>query len=253
MKGLIFKKNDKHFLDAIIAACAMVVYADEKIEDRERLKFQDVLINNDIIRSFELFNIDEVIITFNSYLELLEKTHFHGTVQLVDKIKKIKNPQQANLLSTICYITANADHNMSEYEYIVIKEICQILNIEQPDFNDLVIIDDNTINKVNITISKKIIDNEKDATSKLVLKAIPAVAIIIVKYCGKTVVSIIEEDNLMKPSIIFAYNLIPIAFGGSVIRTIYDSETFCTTILKYRNLLANAIRELIDESALDKG
>jgi tellurite resistance protein len=264
LKGILFKEDKEAILNAIIAACAITVYADKEIQNDELLKFCDLLINNEFIKSLERFNIDAAVQQLNDYIDCLKSSYFIGIVYLVDKVKYVNDPDIANLLVKICYLLSHADCKSHQYEDNAIIELCMVLKIEVPNFQDLFIIDQGLIDeadkllptdifgklKTNLgtLINKSNVKNIRfDLTTSYLAKAIPIIALLLLKYVGKPAISLIDDDAKMTPYITLLYDWIPEPVGP-VIRKVISSEAFCSYLLNNKDKLQFIMEKYIEES-----
>lgn len=248
---LFSNKSNDDLLDAIIAACAIVVFADGNIEDEEKIKFQNILKENEFINSLKDIDNNKVIITFNNYLETLKNTYFIGIVKLVDKIKKIEDNESKKLLVKLCYLIKHKDDKNYECEEIAIKELCIILNIDIPQLHDLIVFTESIEEKADKLISTTSIMDFKlediGSLNKYITKAVPMIALLLLKYVGSSVVNLIDDDKLIKPSLTFAYQCVPAPFG-IVLRSYINPEDFCSYMLKNRDLLKEIIMGYVEEN-----
>ncbi len=126
------KIMNKNLMDATMAACAWVALADGNIDASEKRKIIGCIEHNDTLK---IFNTSEVIEKFNKYVSKFEFDKIIGEAECQKVISKITDRSEAKTLVLVCCAIASADDNFDENEKIVVRKICQILNLPASEFN----------------------------------------------------------------------------------------------------------------------
>lgn len=129
----IKKYKTKSFMEAVIAGCAMIAYADGLLQSEEIAKLMDYFRIDERLR---LFDTTQVLETFNNFIGDFEFDLRLGKEKALRAIRKInKNPEEARLLILVCCAIGKSDGFFSESEKKAIREICMILGLNPAEFN----------------------------------------------------------------------------------------------------------------------
>lgn len=125
-----FKSRD--LLEAVIAGCTMVAYADGGISTEEKRKMLNYLKLSDQLK---VFNKDDIIKTFQKYAEKFEFDNIIGIGEVMQTVQKFRNKPQAQLVVRICCAIGAADGNFDELEQTVVRKMCLELGLNPADFD----------------------------------------------------------------------------------------------------------------------
>jgi len=127
----ITKFKSKELLEAILAGSAMVAYADGNVSSEEKQKLMCYLRTSDQLKVFDQ---NDVIKTFQKYVEKFEFDLAIGTGEAMASIAKFKEKPQGQLIVRVCCAIGAADGNFDEKERAVVRRMCSELNLNTADF-----------------------------------------------------------------------------------------------------------------------
>lgn len=128
----VSKFRNQTFLDAIIAACAMIAAADGNVSADEKQKMVNFLQRSEELKHFDS---SKVIATFNKFIDNFEFDLIIGKGEALKAIGKVKGKDdQARLLVRVAIAIANADNNFDDDEKDAAREICRELDLNPADF-----------------------------------------------------------------------------------------------------------------------
>ncbi len=137
LKALLVKHEQKirsqKFLEAAMAATAMLALADGKISFAELMARDYIL---DQVKELQVFEPNEAVELFRTYAETISLDPEKGEV-IVDKaITQLCGDEElAFLLLRICLVMAKADRDLSQQEQKVINGFCDILGLDKGEIN----------------------------------------------------------------------------------------------------------------------
>ena len=137
LKALLVKHEQKirsqKFLEAAMAATAMLALADGKISFAELMARDYIL---DQVKELQVFEPNEAVELFRTYAETISLDPEKGEV-IVDKaITQLCGDEElASLLLRICLVMAKADRDLSQQEQKVINGFCDILGLDKGEIN----------------------------------------------------------------------------------------------------------------------
>ncbi|WJQ81563.1 tellurite resistance TerB family protein [Brevibacillus brevis] len=119
-------------MDAVVAGCALVAAADGHIESSEKQKMASYINRSEELKVFDM---NDVISRFNHFVSGFEFDHGVGKMEALKAIGKLKNnPEAARILIGVCCAIGAADGDFDEKEKIIVREICQTVNLNPADF-----------------------------------------------------------------------------------------------------------------------
>lgn len=129
LKASLAREVDRHknrpFLEATMAASALVAIADGVVSFSERNRVDQVIEN---LTRLKVFDVHEAIDIFNDYLDNIRNNAQAGRQAALAAIRKVKDEQDASLvLLKVCVSISNADGEFSDAERKQIDEICATL------------------------------------------------------------------------------------------------------------------------------
>ncbi|MBF0159579.1 MAG: tellurite resistance TerB family protein [Magnetococcales bacterium] len=127
------KFNNRSMMEAIVAGCAMVAYADGSVSSAEKQKMVGYLRTSDTMK---VFDINEVIQLFQKYVEKFEFDHTIGHGEAMTVIGKFKGKAaEAQLIVRVCCAVGAADGSFDEKERKVVRGMCQELGLDPQTFD----------------------------------------------------------------------------------------------------------------------
>ncbi len=126
LKASIAKEVERHknrpFMEAAMAASALVVIADGVVSFSERSRVDQIIEN---LTQLRVFDVHEAIDVFNDYLDNIRESGEAGRAAALSAIEKVKDVPDASLvLLKVCVSISNADGEFSEAERRQVDEIC---------------------------------------------------------------------------------------------------------------------------------
>ncbi len=132
MNNEITKFKSKDLLEAIVAGCALVSYANGSVLPEEKQKMMGYLKNSDQLKAFDS---SDVIDKFQSYISKLEFDTTIGTGEAMQAIGKFRDKQQAQLIVRVCCAIGAADGDFDDDEKAVVRRMCSELGLNPADFD----------------------------------------------------------------------------------------------------------------------
>lgn len=127
------KFKNKEFMDATVAACALVSAADGSIDADEKQKMAGFIQNS---KELKVFDMKQVIEAFNDICSQFEFDQTIGKAEALRTISKLKKkPDAARLLVRVCTAIGSADGFFDEKERAVTREICIELGLNPNEFD----------------------------------------------------------------------------------------------------------------------
>ncbi len=127
------KIKNKKFMDATVAGCALVAFANGAVKPEEKAKMAGFIQRNDALNVFDM---SDVIATFEKYVQGFEFDIQIGKGEALKVISKMKkNSDEARLLVRVCCAVGTADGAFDEHEKRVVTEICQELGLNPGEFD----------------------------------------------------------------------------------------------------------------------
>lgn len=124
--------KNKNFMDAVVAGCAMVAFADGVIKSEEKAKMAGFIQRNEALN---IFDMSKVIEGFEKYVKGFEFDALIGKGEALKAIGKIKkSSDEAKLLVRVCCAIGAADGDFDQDEQNVVKEICRELGLDATEF-----------------------------------------------------------------------------------------------------------------------
>jgi len=126
---------NKNFMDAAVAGCALVAVADGKIDASEKQKMVGLIQH---IEELKVFPIEDVVNTFNKFVDILQFDEFIGKEELFKVLRKIKgNEDESKMVVRMCCSIGAADGNFDDDEKVIVRKICEELNLDVSKFSEL--------------------------------------------------------------------------------------------------------------------
>ncbi|MEC0232048.1 tellurite resistance TerB family protein [Paenibacillus alba] len=127
------KFQNKDFLDAVVAGCAIVAAADGSIGNAEKEKMVAYITRSEELKVFEVSN---VIARFNHFAGSFEFSNIVGKQEALKVIAKFNNkPEVGRIIIAVCCAIGAADGDFDENEKRVVRDICTTLNLNPGEFS----------------------------------------------------------------------------------------------------------------------
>lgn len=135
-KGLtdqVKKFKNKDFMDAIVAGCALVAFADGKIDAAEKNKMAGYM---NLSEELKVFDMTQVIAQFNHYVSNFEFSPEIGKQEALKSISKFSSkPEIGRLIVGVCSAIGAADGDFDDQEKAIVRNICSALNLNPNEFS----------------------------------------------------------------------------------------------------------------------
>ncbi len=134
LKSEIEQRNNKPFLKAAMAVCALVANADGTVTFAERYRVDRVL---ETVRELRIYDPHKAVDLLDEFLDDLRRDR-----EQVDRILRAKiarfaaDHKSARTLLRIAYFILTADEGISAAERTAFDRICQSLNVDPRDVFD---------------------------------------------------------------------------------------------------------------------
>ena len=117
--------RNRPFLEATMAACALVAYADEDVSLSERFQLDQVLERLDALK---IFDPHVGVNFFDEIVEALKDQPEAGKQAALERIRLFAGePDSARMLVRVCHAISWADGEVSPAERARIDEVCAVL------------------------------------------------------------------------------------------------------------------------------
>lgn len=127
------KFKNRSFMEAIVAACALVAAADGSISSEEKNKMVGFLRNSDELKHFD---IKDVIAVFDKVTASLSFDIGIGKAEALKIIGKLRGHEdQAKLMIRVACAIGASDGSFDDKEKAVIREICLDLGLDPAAFS----------------------------------------------------------------------------------------------------------------------
>ncbi|ABC21692.1 tellurite resistance TerB family protein [Rhodospirillum rubrum] len=128
----ITKFKSKDLLEAVVAGCALVAYADNTVSPEEKQKMMGYLKTSDQLKVFDQ---NDVIKIFQKYIEKFEFDVAIGTGEVMQAVGKFRDKPQGQLIVRVCCAIAAADGTFDDKEQAVVRRMCSELGLNPADFS----------------------------------------------------------------------------------------------------------------------
>ncbi len=133
LKDEVARFKNKDFMEATVAACALVSAADGSISSEEKQKMMGFIQHSDAL---SVFKAEDVIASFNKIVGKFEFDMEIGKAEAFTYIGKVrKNADQARLLVRVCCAIGAADGEFDASEVAMVKTIARDLGLDPAEFD----------------------------------------------------------------------------------------------------------------------
>ncbi len=125
------RHRNRPFLQATMAACALVAVADGEVSFNERIRVDQIL---DALEALKVFDPHEAVDIFNGYTEDILKSPRDGRERAMAALKAVVDDREkATLLMRIFLAICEAGGGKSLVKQIEVVMLCGIIGIEPKD------------------------------------------------------------------------------------------------------------------------
>lgn len=131
VEGIRQRSRHKSFVEAAMAACAMVAMADEDQRLSELITRDRVLVRIDELRSIDH---QQAVALYDDYSSRIQRDPASGREQALQVIGAFADDRESSeLLVRMCVAVGRADQTFSATERSVVEVICRQLNLHPGD------------------------------------------------------------------------------------------------------------------------
>lgn len=124
--------KNKDMLEAVVAGCALVAYADGKVELSEKTKMLGFIQNSPAL---SVFGMSDVVKSFDNYMAGFGFDLTIGKAQALNAMGKLKTrPEEARIAVAVAISVGGADGNFDDAEKAVVREICAVVGLSPVEF-----------------------------------------------------------------------------------------------------------------------
>ncbi len=124
--------KNKDMLEAIVAGCALVAYADGVVDTAEKAKMMGFIQNSP---ELSVFGMSDVVKSFDNFMAGFGFDLTVGKAQALNAMAKLKSkPEEARIAVAVAISVGGADGNFDDSEKAVVKEICAVVGIAPEEF-----------------------------------------------------------------------------------------------------------------------
>ena len=126
------RRNNRTFLEATMAACALIAMADKKVSFSESSKIDQILESLDQLR---VYDVHDEINLFNQHVDAMETDLDGGRAEALKAVEVlVGDPKAARVIVKICLAIAGADGAFTPDERWQIENICRKLDVDASEF-----------------------------------------------------------------------------------------------------------------------
>ena len=128
LTGEVLRYQNKAFLKAAMAVCALSVLADGEIQFAERVSVDRALKDEPALKHFDALKAVEIL---GEFTDALYDDEEEAKEVLHNKIRRFAGDhKQSRTLMRVSYLIITADHEITEDEQDVFVELCNVLDLE---------------------------------------------------------------------------------------------------------------------------
>lgn len=128
----ITKFKSRDFLEAVVAGCALVAYADGNVSSQEKQKMMGYLRASEQLKVYDQ---NDVIKLFQKYVEKFEFDSTIGTGEVMQAVGKFRGKPQAQLIIRVCCAIGGADGDFDAQERAAVRKMASELGLNPADFS----------------------------------------------------------------------------------------------------------------------
>lgn len=131
LDGHLKRFNNKDFMEALMAGCALVASADGQVEEQEKKKMSGFIQR---MEQLQVFDRSLLINLFNKYVDELEFDFDFGKGNLMKELREVKGDEQKQLIMTVLVAIAKSDGEIEQDEVKVLREIISVFGLNPSDY-----------------------------------------------------------------------------------------------------------------------
>ncbi len=129
----VSKFKNKTFMEATVAACALVAAADGTISSEEKQKMAGFIRNSDELKHFSM---TDVIAFFEKVIGNFDFDAEIGKAEALKVIGRLRdNEEQARVMVRVACVIGASDGEFDPNERSVVRDICKELGLNPSDFD----------------------------------------------------------------------------------------------------------------------
>ena len=129
----VSKFKNRTFMEATVAACALVAAADGTISSEEKQKMAGFIRNSDELKHFAMA---DVIAFFEKAVGNFDFDAAIGKAEALKVIGRLRtNQEQARVMVRVACVIGGSDGNFDQKERTVVREICVELGLNPSEFD----------------------------------------------------------------------------------------------------------------------
>lgn len=128
----IARFKNKDVLQAIVAGCTYIAYADGKVTSDEKSKMLGFLRSSPLTA---VYGMDEVVKHFDDNVKRFDFDADSGRIEALRIISRLKGKPEAGMLVRTCIVIGKADGDFDQNERRAVTEIARELGLNPADFD----------------------------------------------------------------------------------------------------------------------
>ena len=126
------RRNNRAFLEATMASCALIAMADNEVTFSESSKIDQILMNLEELR---VYDVHEEIDLFNEHVDAIRMNPEVGRADALRSIALIREDSKAaRIIVRICIAIAQSDGAVSLVETNQLDDVCRMLDLDPSEF-----------------------------------------------------------------------------------------------------------------------
>lgn len=132
LHGELERHRNRRFMEATMAACALISAADGEVSFSERSRVDEVL---EGLKRLRFFDVHEEIALMNDHLAAIAENPEKGTAECLRRIAQAKDdPGAARTIVKVCMAVSGADGTVDSSERAAIDRVCGVLGLDPSEF-----------------------------------------------------------------------------------------------------------------------
>ncbi|SMF79105.1 tellurite resistance protein TerB [Tistlia consotensis] len=120
------------FMEATMAACALVAIADGEVSFSERVRLDQML---ESLEELQAFDPHEAVDRFNDYVQQLTDDPATAQAEALEAVRHLADDEEeAALVLKLCIALCRADGRFTETERVAAKRVAETLGLPAPDY-----------------------------------------------------------------------------------------------------------------------